>query len=78
MVLDLDDPKVSQYSGGFFLLGCRESKKLSSCSKLCNANPVFEVKSASCIFILPNGDKLCPIFHPVSIHSKHFYVGTVF
>ena len=40
VVLDLDDPKVSQYSG-FFLLGCRESKKLSSCSKLCTGQPRY-------------------------------------
>ena len=67
VVLDLDDPKVSQYCG-FFLLGCRESKKLRTCSKLCNANPVFEVISASCTFILPNGDNLCSSFSSC-IHS---------
>ena len=74
MVLDLDDPKVSQYSG-FFLVGCRESKKLSSCSKLCNVNPVFEVKSASLLAVFSFYEMriiYVLFFHLVSNHSKNF------
>ena len=61
-VLDLvlDDPKFCQYSG-LRLLGWSESVNVNSFSRLCRAIPVFEIISATCKFIFPNGDILCSV-----------------